>query len=234
MRDEFPEVFEQDEESVSHPDSDPRFALADPGLDAADIAQQEVGEGDVEYEAKQESLKSDDPCIAALDALIQPRNGSHPRYRGKLESQVAIAETSLLLGDRVAGNLFDLSQPQTQAYRNSLSSTADITNGNPPKPALKKRVDAIKEELAEAAGIRLKQTLGFLSPEKLSRVKRATNLSKIAKDMAVVLDRCSPKEQTHEGGVHFHIMKPEVQRETVYDVVKIGSGLSLDAGSGEK
>ena len=160
-----------------------------------------------------------------LDALINFNPRNKMPYRGKEDAQAAIGQTSLVIGDRSAGALFGLSQEQTRAYGQALTSLNDITEGTPPKPGLKRKVEEFREILAAKAAGRLGNALDMLDEAKLSKVKRATNLSRIAKDMAVIVEKVSPKDDSAEGGVHFHIYKPEIQVEQNYQVVTVGSAL---------
>lgn len=160
-----------------------------------------------------------------LNSLINlsPRTQNKQPYRGKTEAQVAIGKTALMIGQGTAGKIFGLSNSQSEAYAHALTSTADITDHTPPNPSRKQQLDEFREVLAAKAASRLGETLEMLSEQKLSQVKRATNLSKIAKDMAVIVEKVSPKESADQGGVHFHIYKPEIEVEQSYQVVTVGS-----------
>lgn len=160
-----------------------------------------------------------------LNSLINlsPRTQVKHPYQGKPEAQVAIGKTALMVGQGTAGKIFGLSSPQSLAYERALSSSADITEHTPPNPSRKHQLDEFREQLAAKAATRLGETLDLLDEKKLSQVKRATNLSKIAKDMAVIVEKVSPKESADQGGVHFHIYKPEIEVEQSYQVVTVGS-----------
>jgi transposase len=170
--------------------------------------------------------------LSELDALINPesRRTRRANYRGNLEAQVGIAETSLILSQQKAADIFGMSRSQVEAYQRGLQSSNQITDGTPPKPALKQRVDAIKEEIAEKSALRLKNVLDLLDEPKLKQVKRATNLAKIGKDMATILDKVAPAN-TGEGHVHFHVFAPERKDISDYKVVSIGGG-KTDAATG--
>jgi hypothetical protein len=187
------------------------------------ITQSRAGKAGTESES--EETDSSSLSLAQLDSLLHPRINGRANYRGRLESQVAIAETSLIIGQTKTHRVFDLSEPQTQAYTRGLSSTSDITSGTPPKPELIKRINKIKEQLAEKAAARLDLTLEAMSATKISEIKRATNLSKVAKDMAVILDKCTDTKEDGRGGVHFHIYRPEPALELAYPTVTVGPKL---------
>lgn len=168
---------------------------------------------------------SSDLSLSQLDDLLHPRIHGRANYRGKLESQVAIAETGLIIGQTTTSRVFGLSEPQTFAYSNGLRSAADITNHVPPKPDLSSRINKIKAELAEKAAARLDATLDALSASKIGEIKRATNLSKVAKDMAVILDKCTENKEEGGKGVHFHIFVPDPVDIDRYPIVNVGPKL---------
>src|SRR5262245_52468242 len=87
---------------------------------------------------------------------------------GQKDVQVAIGTTAMILGTNDAGNLYNLSEPQTRAYKEGLSSTRDITDGRPPDENRRLRLSAAKEALAEAAASRLNRALGALTDDKIS------------------------------------------------------------------
>lgn len=169
-----------------------------------------------------EETKEVNTDLSALDALIYPHR--KPSYRGKLEAQVGVAELGLVLPNRAsAAALSGLGLSQVKAYERGLQTSAQVHQPHTTtNPALKRKVDALKEVLAEKAAGRIGDCLDLLDNEKLSKVKRATNLSRIAKDMASVLEKCEPKDKAVEGGVHFHIWKPEINVEQNYQTVTIG------------
>jgi hypothetical protein len=180
---------------------------------------------------EQHQEQHQDLGLAQLDNLLHPRIHGRANYRNRLESQVAIAQTELIIGDTKTSQTFGLSLPQTYAYTRGLRSTADITNHTPPKPELTSRINKIKEELAEKAAARLDETLNALSASKIAEIKRATNLSKVAKDMAVILDKCTDTKEEGGKGVHFHIFVPDPVDVDRYPIVNVGPKLEGSVSS---
>ena len=135
-----------------------KFVTEVRGEDGSDI-------GSPDDSASDDSAEQDPTCdtvsnqhqdlsLHQLDDLLHPRIHGRAQYRNRLESQVAIAETELIIGEAKTARTFNLSIPQTDAYSKGLRTTADITNNVPPKPALISRINRIKEELAEKAAAR--------------------------------------------------------------------------------
>lgn len=162
-----------------------------------------------------------------LDKLIRPIVGK-ARYRGKMDAQIAIAETSLILGPVAAGRAFGLHPSQVSAY----AAGADTTTGQAgqfnlknPRPERLARINVMKERLAIKAGRRVNSCLELLTDEKLQAVTEASTLAHIAKDMATVLDKVTDKKATDEGGIHFHLYRPESAPESKYETIEVGSRL---------
>jgi len=167
--------------------------------------------------------------LSSLDKLLEHRGG----YRGQLDNQVGIAETASIIGRAGARDIFGISSSQVQAYDRGLQSTRDITHpeGNT-NPELKRRVDAAKERIAELAVGKLGDTLELLTTNKLSKVGKATNLTKVGKDLAVILDKVTPRTETEKGNhVHFHVFRPPTLDVSAYKQVTIGvaSEVFIDA-----
>jgi hypothetical protein len=165
--------------------------------------------------------------LSHLDSLINPKLNGRAHYMGQLENQVAIGETALILGPTRTSHLMGLGTEQTRAYREGLTTQTEGIAGtvNTIKPELRKRLTIVKERLAEQAAHRLGLTLDALSPDKISSIKRATNISKVAKDMASILEKCTEKEKVDTGGVHFHVYRPEMHNEMNYTTVNVGPAI---------
>lgn len=184
-------------------------------------------EGEIELSG---SLDQPEEAISLphLDELLHPRVNGRANYKGKLESQVAIGETALILGRAQTARTFQLSPAQTEAYGLGLG---DVPRNDPdrqpvnPNHELKRRHNEVKQRLAAKAAARLDLTLEALTPTKLAGIKRATNISKVAKDLAVIMEKCSDVEKTDAQTVHFHVYQPEMNVENNYQTVNVGPTL---------
>lgn len=152
-------------------------------------------------------------------AGVRRRNGS---LQGQTEIQLAIGKTAAILDPRTAGNLFGLSPAQTNAYREGESSQIDVERGITRNPGRKAAMDLVKDTLAEKAAARLGAALDELTNEKISQEKHAGNIARIAKDMAVVVDKVT-KESGAAEHIHFHIFRPEPKVIADYRVVNVMS-----------
>jgi hypothetical protein len=166
-----------------------------------------------------------------LDKLINldPFEGKR-RFRMNTEAQEAIGQVAAMTTQQTAADLFGLSQAQTHAYDNGASSSNHVARGEH-KQDLKARLDKFRELLAAKAAIRLHETLDTLDEDKLRSVKKATNLSRIAKDMATVMRNVEERLDRNQGDtVHFHVWKPDMKPESSYDVVEASVVRSADGG----
>ena len=209
-------------------------AADSPLADAID-APEEAESGIEPVESKEEHTKVSIKALSHLDSLINParpdRKGRpRARYVNNLEAQAAIAETGIILGSGKAASVFELSNAQAGAYGASYR-TSNKDQKNAFKPELDLEISKIKTALAHKAADRLDLTLEALSEEKIAGIESAVNLARVAKDMAVIIEKCSEKESTHDGGVHFHIYRPEMQSESAYDTITVGAGATHDASS---
>lgn len=166
--------------------------------------------------------------LDALDSLITPRRVRNP-YRGRMDAQVAIAETSMIIGPAKAGKVFGISDHQVNAYAVGAdtdgTSSKNLHNLKNPRPERKARVDALRSRLALKAGIRVGKCLDLLDDTKLSAMQKPTTIARVAKDMATIMDKVSDKKQETDGGIHFHLYRPEIKQENHYDTIEIGSAL---------
>lgn len=166
--------------------------------------------------------------LSSLDDLIQ--NRPRVNYKHKMEAQVAIAETALILGsNRQAGHIFGhTSGMQAGAYREGKSGNQDKHLDTPYKNLRRVKLNDMKERLALKAGRRLKKSLELMSDELLESIKDPIKLSTVAKDMASVIDRIKVQEERSAGdSVHFHIYRPEMGEQT-YERIEVGAAVPID------
>lgn len=178
-------------------------------------------------------IKEELPILKELDGLLNPqaRTLVHP-YKYKRDAQVAIGETALILGPQAASGVFGLGPGGAQAEVYSEGRQSWGSGGQPGKiiPEVYQRLQKSKQDIAEKAARRLESTLDAITPEKLTAVHKVDVLARVGKDMAIILDKVSPKEGPNEGGVHFHIFRPEFKQENHYETVNLGSSVP-DSGS---
>ena len=164
-----------------------------------------------------------------LNDFIDPLLASQkPSYKLKPDAQTAIGETAIMIGEQNAANMFGQNSTQAHAYSHGMRSNGPIAY-NKGIPEVQERLKTFKAALAIKASERLASALDMLDDTKLRRVKRATDISRIAKDMAVIVDKVTEKVERHGNEVHFHVYRPEAESVSAYEVISVGSGSSSGA-----
>ena len=157
------------------------------------------------------------------------------RQRRYPEERIGIAEVSLLLGGTVAGQLSGANQSSAWSYEHAFHNS-DGGGNRTVQPYLKERIDKARSIIQLRASSRLKTCLSLLDEDKIGELQKATELSQVAKDMAVILQKMD-KNEAHIGTqVSFHIHKPEMRAADSYDLVPLGCldvGDSVDGSKSE-
>jgi len=83
-------------------------------------------------------------------------------------------------------------------------------------------IEAERTKLRTKAYDRLNHTLDCLSNEKINKVEKARELTSIAVQLATVADKMLPKDMRQEENVHLHIFRPEVRKQSEYEIVEVG------------
>jgi hypothetical protein len=147
------------------------------------------------------------------------KNTAH--FAGRISEQKAIADVAIIAGDSVAKEMFGISVQQANAYEKGLRSS-DSLQGLVGDGELLSHVTRTKEAIRRLAAKKLEQTLDHLTDDKIESTTRATDIGRLAKDLASVHDKMERKE-TAEAGVQFHVFVPEVKQITNYNVIRISS-----------
>lgn len=181
---------------------------------------EEKEKGPIEKDAEKEEI---DP--KKLEGLNREILGWR-RKRRHPEERAGIAEVSLLLGDTVAGQLSGANPSSAWSYKHAFHNS-DGGGNRTVQPYLKERIDKARSIIQLRASSRLKTCLSLLDEDKIGELQKATELSQVAKDMAVILQKMD-KNEAHIGTqVSFHIHKPEMRAADSYDLVPLGC---LDVG----
>jgi hypothetical protein len=170
-----------------------------------------------------------------VQAILNDTNGIRNRQgnlTGMTDVQIAIGTTSAILGEKSAGSLYRLSREQSKAYELGESSKLDIDRGITRNPSRRQAMESIKDSLAERAASRLGVALDSLTSEKINQEKHAGNIARIAKDMAVVVDKVT-KDNGQPEHVHFHIFRPEMRTVRDYQTVQVHAASTPSGNSNE-
>lgn len=158
---------------------------------------------------------------ALLKGTVDPygEKKSNGTLRGQIDTQIAVGTTGVLLGPTASSHLFGLSKEQVRAYQNGMGSTAEYTD-EPHNKTRSERMKTVKDTLAEMAAGRLESALVALTDDKIEKEKYATGIARVAKDMAIIIDKVT-KNDVEEQGIHFHIFRPEMKTVAQYNTVHL-------------
>ena len=145
------------------------------------------------------------------------------------DTQAAIGTTAGILGTTRASRLGGVAISQAHSYERGYTGPVDLVNpAKSPKEELQNKIIEGHGIVVDLAFNRLLQTLELLDDDKLASVKKAGELSVIAKNLSGVISHASQATKetnfdSREQSVHFHIMKPERALESEYQTVEISS-----------
>lgn len=179
-----------------------------------------------------EKLLSDDPLDieTGFDRLLDLKKFSYKGAGTKAlhrDVQAGIGIASSFLGTTKASRLNDVGISSAHSYENGYTSPTDLSNPlKTPKADLQNRIIQGHGIVIDKCFNRLLRTLDLLDDDKLEGVKKATDLSIIAKNLSSIVNHATAVTQdklieNNEKSVHFHIMKPPMAQEEEYPVIEI-------------
>jgi hypothetical protein len=179
--------------------------------------------------AKQEPPKLKQDALAELDRIIA--TGSAPKRRNLHNSErIAIAENSLILGNSAATQIGGVVSSQGYAYSNGHHTPGDVAPNRNPDEVLRERVQHAKTIISFKASNRLKNVLNLMTEEKLGKVESVSELSRVGKDMASIMEKMEPKDKTLPESLHLHLYRPEQKTLSSYDKVHVGAIIDSETG----
>jgi len=187
-----------------------------------------------------EILPAEEFSAESLDKLLNPRilkNGKEYSGRGPkglhVDEQAAIGVAAGILGTTKGSHLGDVTYASGHSFRNGYEG--NHTQYDPrrgPKEELREKIIGGHGVIVDKCFNRLLATLDLLDDNKLSQVKRATELSIVAKNLSGIIASASAATQDKfvdqkEQSVHFHIMRPEPALHDDYPTINIDSSPDL-------
>lgn len=187
-----------------------------------------------------EILPAEEFSAESLDRLLNPRilkNGKEYTGRGPkglhVDEQAAIGVAAGILGTTKGSHLGDVTYASGHSFKNGYEG--NHTQYDPrrgPKEELREKIIGGHGVIVDKCFNRLLATLDLLDDNKLSQVKRATELSIVAKNLSGIIASASAATQDKfvdqkEQSVHFHIMRPEPALHDDYPTINIDSSPDL-------
>lgn len=110
----------------------------------------------------------------------------------------------------------NISPSSISAYKNGATSTASYDS---PNKKLRAHIDNVKERITKKASNRLIRALNNLDEDKMNELG-ARDLSGVAKDMSVIIDKMSPKaDKSTEQHAHIHLYTPPQKKLEDYESI---------------
>jgi len=165
---------------------------------------------------------SDDLEPGVLESLRATLALGRPRKMPLTHREAADAVVvGQMVGFEHSAAIFDRSRrhlEQTGTHGNQVHTPGYIT----PNHDVAIMIEAERTKLRTKAYDRLNHTLDCLSNEKINKVEKARELTSIAVQLATVADKMLPKDMRQEENVHLHIFRPEVRKQSDYEIVEVG------------
>jgi len=147
------------------------------------------------------------------------------------EENAAVAVTSLMLGSTATESLFGVRPAQQHVLTDGFTSTVDHGKKKP-KEALLEEIHRQGGSIVKKAFGRIDAVLDRMTDAKLDSVGKATDLAQIASGMSKIIQNLTPKDSgADEGGVHFHVYRPEQANISDYEMVVVGASRTESAAA---
>ena len=148
------------------------------------------------------------------------------------EENASVAVASMLLGSTVTQDLFGVRPSQQHVLTDGYTGSVDHARKRKPKEDLLEEIYTQGQQVTRKAFGTLNSALGMITDDKLKAVHKAVDLVKVSTGMSRIIRDLTPKESgPDEGGVHFHVYRPEQKAISDYEMVVVGAGQSDGAVS---
>ena len=167
------------------------------------------------------AISSDTPIAnPSLAEIIEPKDLGRNGTKEIPSSLRAIIAEEKINGtpSKELQKLFNVSSSSVSAYRNGNTSLnpETSTNGN----GLDLHVKRVKANIQKKARQKLNLAIEKMTPEKFDEAPLPV-LSRVASDMAGIIERMEPKSDSDKPAVQFMIYAPRMEREENYSVIDV-------------
>jgi len=156
------------------------------------------------------------PSLDKLDALIgATRSMQRLEDAREARKNKAFFDVESLLGRGLAKDVLQMerSTPMPSAPEPMISRSL----------RREKTLKVVKVRVALKGARKLDFVMDQITEEKISCIQDPAELARLGRDIATVTQAMTPKEETSDSSVHFHIYKPELKQETHYETITIGA-----------
>lgn len=206
----------------SVPPSEPDRKVSSPVPEL--IEEQEEEEAGPMSEVDQFLLEESEKKFSLEESLNTPHRKIGRPFKGTgltNEARAGIGITAALVGPVKAENLFDIAHSTASANKrgyNSPNEAAAEVNRN---GDLMKKLERNRGIVIDKATAKMLKCLNLLDDEKLSGITKAVDISRVAVDMSRIVEKATPKQDSGDGSVHFHIYRPPQVEEGHYPTIDV-------------
>jgi len=168
-----------------------------------------------EWTKELERLEKDDIVQPQISRVIIERGRGEDNTNVPQPLREVVAEEAIISGDNNStARTFGISPSSVSAWKHGATSTASYDKNN--------RVNA-RERVAQKAERKLIAALNRITSDKLDGVEKVTELSGIAKDMAGIVDKLSPKHDSDKDKpqVHLHVYSPKIKSVSDFEIIDV-------------
>lgn len=174
------------------------------------------------------------PDMRAIRKILgmEPQGRSLGQKNAPLEIQAAAATTAQMVNTKTAARTFDFSYHHADELKHGYTNQEQRYDPViEPHALLKEEVNRQKKVVRDLAFEKLTKVLGILSDDKIQALTDPVKIARVGRDLSTIHEKALPREeQNTNSGVHFHIWKPEDQREeSSYPVVRVGASSTIPA-----
>jgi hypothetical protein len=150
------------------------------------------------------------PTLDKLDAMISGKTLG--TLSARIKERQGFQGVADILGKNMAVDVLGMSAP---------------THGIDPKTGdkliVERRLRRVKSRVALKSARKLDYLMtNCLTEEKIDQVDSPLELARLGKDLAVITQSMGPKDEQQEGGVHFHVYRPELKQVNNYETITVG------------
>lgn len=212
------------------PSPEPSFIFP---LGLEEIIQSDPEPVEVEKKGSPKNFENLDSKEASkkLEKLLSPPSEYKGRGTKQLhrDVQAGIGLTASYLGTTKASRAGDVAISSAHSYERGYTGPVDLVNPEKsPKEDLRERIIQGHGIIVDKCFDRLLHTLNLLDDDKLGAVKKASELTVIARNLSGIISHAAQATQekgfeVNENSVHFHVMRPEQAIEAEYKTVEVSS-----------
>lgn len=167
---------------------------------------------------------SDEESAALIEEYLRvtPKRGRrHGQQNLSTETRAMVAVTTRVAGGPAAEAAFGVGAKHAYDVNQGFRGQKAREDGKRDFD-LVTRTQEVIGEVHETAAERLLQAVGLVTKEKLATVNKMTDLTKVARDLASIVEKTAPRVEHDDKTVHFHVWAPPQKDEKDYEVVDVG------------